>query len=211
MSTSEPTRSPYEGVALSEEDLNSDPLAELRAWIERARNDGLPEPGAMCLATVGGEAQPSARMVLLRGLDSGLVFFTSYGSRNGRDLAANPRAAAVFYWPQIQRQIRIEGRIEQVAESESDAYFASRPRGHQLSAWASEQSDILDSREILERRLEDFDLRFGGQSVPRPHSWGGYRLIPHRIEFWQGRVNRMHDRLEFTRTGAEWQLHRLSP
>jgi pyridoxamine 5'-phosphate oxidase len=151
-------------------------------------------------------------MVLLRGLDArGLVFYTSYFSRKGRQLAENPYAAALFYWERLERQVRIEGSIETISEEESEAYFATRPRGHRLGAWASEQSEIVENRDLLDARLRDYDERFADEEVPRPHSWGGYLLRPARFEFWQGRKNRMHDRLEFVRERNAWSLHRLQP
>jgi pyridoxamine 5'-phosphate oxidase len=151
-------------------------------------------------------------MVLLRGLDErGLVFFTSYFSRKGQEIRENPRVAAVFYWPELQRQVRVEGDVDQLPEDESDAYFASRPRGHQIGAWASEQSEAVENRDILDQRVTDYADRFEGEDVPRPHSWGGYIVRPQRVEFWQGRPNRVHDRLEFERTGGGWVMRRLQP
>jgi pyridoxamine 5'-phosphate oxidase len=151
-------------------------------------------------------------MVLLRRLDgAGLVFYTSYFSRKGRELDNNPRAALLFYWPQLERQVRVEGTVQRLAEDESDAYFATRPRGHQLGAWASEQSESVENRELLDQRIQDYASRFEGEEVPRPHSWGGYIVGPQRVEFWQGRPNRMHDRLEFTRSNGAWSLRRLQP
>jgi pyridoxamine 5'-phosphate oxidase len=183
----------------------------LRRWLDEAVQADVPEPNAMCVSTAA-DGQPSSRMVLLRRLDGGrLVFFTSYFSRKGRELQANPRAAALFYWPQLERQVRIEGAVHQIAEDESDAYFASRPRGHQLGAWASEQSEPVEARELLDQRMRDYEERFEGDDVPRPHSWGGYAIVPERIEFWQGRPNRMHDRLEFLRVRGEWTMRRLQP
>ena len=188
------------------------PTAYLREWIEAAHAAGAREANAMCLSSAGDDCRPSARMVLLRGLDDrGLMFFTSYFSRKGRELSRNPNAAAVFFWPEIHRQVSVEGRVEQLPEAESDTYFASRPRGHQLSAWASEQSEEVESRQILEQRLEDFAHRFEGAPVPRPHSWGGFLLRPDRFEFWQGRSNRMHDRIEVCRSGSAWAQRRLQP
>jgi pyridoxamine 5'-phosphate oxidase len=204
-------RRAYDRPELLEERVSKDPIAQLRAWIQEAYDAGSAEPNAMCVCTVS-SGGPSARMVLLRGLDDrGLAFFTSYFSRKGRELAENPRIAAVFYWPELARQVRVEGAAEQLPEDESDAYFASRPRGHQLGAWASEQSETVESRAVLDQRLQDFDGRFEGEQVPRPHSWGGFLIRPDRFEFWQGRANRMHDRLEFERAGGSWQVRRLQP
>jgi pyridoxamine 5'-phosphate oxidase len=167
----------------------------------------------MCLATADSAGRPSARIVLLRGLDDrGLRFFTSYFSRKGRELTENPNAAAVFHWPRLERQARIEGSVAMTSEEESDEYFASRPRGHQLAAWASEQSEPIESRETLEERFRHFEERFAEEVVvPRPHSWGGYLLKPERFEFWQGRPNRMHDRFEYVRRGVVWQVSQLQP
>ena len=187
-----------------------DPIAELHAWIDAAHAAGSHEANAMCLSTADG--RPSSRMVLLRGLDDrGLIFFTSYFSRKGRELALNPFASALFFWPEIHRQVCAEGPAEQLPENESDAYFSSRPRGHQLGAWASEQSEEVESRQVLEQRLDDFARRFEGAAVPRPHSWGGFLIRPDRFEFWQGRSNRMHDRIELRRDGAAWMQRRLQP
>jgi pyridoxamine 5'-phosphate oxidase len=166
----------------------------------------------MCLATADAAGRPSGRIVLLRGLDErGLAFYSSYLSRKAREISENPRAAATFFWPQLSRQVRVEGEIAQLPEDESEAYFASRPRGHQLSAWASEQSEPVDARTTLEARLEHFDQRFEGETVPRPHSWGGYVIAPDRFEFWSGRPNRLHDRHEFRLEGRTWTVRRLQP
>jgi pyridoxamine 5'-phosphate oxidase len=209
----ESSRNSYDVGSLDEATIGLDPLVTLREWIDRAyATEGIGEANAMCVASVGENGAPSARIVLLRGLDDrGLAFYSSYFSRKGVELDKNPRVAAVFYWAPLHRQVRVEGTVTMLAEDESDTYFASRPRGHQLSAWASEQSEILDRRETLDERLAHFAERFEGDEVPRPHSWGGYLIAPARIEFWQGRPNRMHDRLEFTRTNRGWTLRRLQP
>ncbi len=204
-------RKTYERTELHEEHVCPDPVEQLQRWLDDAARAQLPEPNAMCLCTVS-NGRPSARMVLLRRLDaSGLVFFTSYFSRKGRELHENPYAAALFYWPQLERQVRVEGGVAQLPEEESDEYFASRPRGHQIGAWASEQSEPVENRELLDQRMRDYEERFDGEEVPRPHSWGGYSIAPQRIEFWQGRPNRMHDRLEFARSSGAWMLRRLQP
>lgn len=187
-------------------------MATLARWIDEAGGMENIEAVAMCLATVDAHAKPSARIVLLRGLDTrGLRFYTSYLSRKGRELAQNPYAAAVLYWPQLHRQVRIEGDVSVLGEPESDEYFNARPRGHRIAAWASEQSEPLESYETLEERFAHFDARFEGAEVPRPHSWGGYLLAPERIEFWQGRPNRMHERVLFTRSDGGWSTSRLQP
>ncbi len=192
--------------------LDADPISRLRRWIDDAAESGIDEPTSMSLATANSAGHPSARIVLLRGLDDrGLRFYTSYFSRKGRELAVNPSAAALFYWPDLVRQARVEGIAELLSEDESDEYFASRPRGHQLAAWASEQSEPIETRDVLEERFAHFDQRFAGEAVPRPHSWGGYLLKPSRFEFWQGRPNRMHDRFEYVRNGAVWDVSRLQP
>jgi pyridoxamine 5'-phosphate oxidase len=189
-----------------------DPVARLAQWIEDAGGAANIEAIAMCLATADSRAKPSARIVLLRGLDErGLRFYTSYESRKGRELAENPFAAATFYWPTLSRQIRIEGQVSPLSDDESDAYFGSRPRGHQLAAWSSEQSQPIDSHDILEERFAHFDQRFGNENVPRPHSWGGYLLVPSRFEFWTRGLNRMHERILYTRSAASWQTTLLQP
>lgn len=202
----------YERGTLEVADVGRDPIATLRRWIDEARAGGVAEPNAMCLATADDRGVPSARIVLLRGLDArGLAFYTSYFSRKGRELESNPHAAATFFWPDLQRQIRVEGTVERLSEDESDAYFLSRPRGHRLAAWASEQSEPIERREDLDERVAHFDERFGDEEVERPHSWGGYLIVPSYVEFWQGRKNRLHDRLAFARNAGVWDLRRLQP
>jgi pyridoxamine 5'-phosphate oxidase len=206
------SRISYERGTLDEAGVGRDPVERLRVWIDEARAGGVDEPNAMCLATADARGLPSARIVLLRGLDArGLAFYTSYFSRKGRELESNPHAAATFYWPALQRQVRVEGGVERLGEDESDAYFASRPRGSRLAAWASEQSEPIEDRVLLDERVAHFEQRFAGEEVERPHSWGGYLIVPQRIEFWQGRENRLHDRLVFERDGTAWDLRRLQP
>jgi len=209
----ESSRQPYDGSELDVKDVASDPIVQLKAWIDHAyASPEIREANAMCISTVDADGQPSARMVLLRGLDDrGLAFYTSYDSRKGHDLSVNPRVAVTFYWQPLHRQVRVEGTVTKLSEDESDEYFASRPRGHQLGAWASEQSEPVESRETLTERQHHFEARFEGEEVPRPHSWGGYLIAPARFEFWQGRADRMHDRIEYRRDGRTWGVRRLQP
>ncbi len=197
---------------LSEEAAGPDPIALFGQWFEDARRAGLYLPEAMMLATVDRNGAPSARMMLLKGFDErGFRFFTNYGSRKSSELSENTKAALVFYWGRLQRQVRVEGRVEKLTEEESRAYFKTRPRGSQLGAWASRQSAVLASREELERDFKEHATRFEGQEVPLPPFWGGFRLVPARIEFWQGRADRLHDRLAYTRKSEGWERVRLSP
>jgi len=207
-------RQVYARAALTEADAPDAPLPLFAAWFEEAMNAGTVEPNAMTLATADAEGRPSARIVLLKGFDQrGFTFFTNLASRKGSDLAANPHAALVFWWPPLERQVRIEGRIEHVEEPEADAYFASRPRGSRLGAWASPQSRPLPDRAALERRLADTEAAYPGDAdVPRPPFWGGFRIVPFSIEFWQGRPNRLHDRLFYQADGhGGWTRERLAP
>jgi pyridoxamine 5'-phosphate oxidase len=208
----ESERTNYARGQLDEPTIGSDPIVALRAWLDEASAQSLPEPNAMCLSTVGHDGRPSSRMVLLRGLDEhGLKFYTSYGSRKGHEIAHNAHVALTLYWNALERQVRVEGRATQLSDEDSDAYFASRPRGHQLGAWASEQSEPIEERAMLEERKQHFDERFENERVPRPHSWGGYLVTPDRVEFWQGRPDRLHDRIVFSRDGETWLRGRLQP
>ena len=205
-------RRDYAGVDLDPARVEADPLDQLARWIGEAAGDAAWEPGAFTLATVDGQGRPDARVVLLRGLDGGgLRFFTNYESAKAAQLAAVPRAAAVFGWPHRHRQVRVRGRVERLSPEESDAYFASRPRGSQLSAWASPQSRPIGSRDDLDSALADAERRFTGRDVERPASWGGYRLVPEEVELWSGRPNRLHDRILYTRDGEGWRIDRLAP
>lgn len=203
-------RRDYQLEALDIASALADPIQMLVQWIARASELSVVEANAMVLATVDQHGHPSARTVLLKGLDDGgLVFYTNYDSRKGRDLAANPQAAAVFTWLPLERQVRIEGTVERVSSEESDAYFAIRPRGSQIGATASPQSEPVPNRAWLESRFEK--LEASGEAIPRPENWGGYRLVPRMIEFWQGRPNRLHDRLRYDHTSDGWDIVRLAP
>ena len=204
-------RSMYLG--LSERDLDPDPIVQFTRWFDQARAFGIEEADAMTLATASSSGQPSARMVLLKEVTHhGFVFFTNYGSRKGRDLSENPRAALVFFWREFSRQVRITGTVSKTSRQESEAYFNSRPRGAQLSAWGSWQSSPVADREILESRVAKLETKYGGQAIPAPPNWGGYRLKPDSIEFWQGRPNRLHDRLIYTADPqGGWKIERLAP
>ncbi|HEY2292156.1 MAG TPA: pyridoxamine 5'-phosphate oxidase [Thermoanaerobaculia bacterium] len=205
-------RREYGAAGLSEGDLAADPIAQLRLWLDQAREVYPEEFTAMTLATADREGRPSARVVLLKGIDErGLVFYTNYDSRKGRELAENPRASLVFYWAALDRQVRIEGTVERTSREESEAYFISRPLGSRLGAWVSPQSRPIAGRGELERRLREVGERFG-EEVPLPESWGGYRVRPEIIEFWQGRPSRLHDRLCYSlQPGGGWKIERLAP
>jgi pyridoxamine 5'-phosphate oxidase len=205
-------RARFEALSLRRTDLDADPIAQFRRWLDEVRVGGLYEADAMVVATVDAEARPSARQVLLRGIDTGFVFFSNYRSRKGRELAGNTNAALVFTWNELSRQVRVTGATEQLSEQESDAYWATRPRGSQLAAMASEQSSVLPNREALEQLWENLAAEHEGREVDRPAWWGGYRVVPREIEFWQGRPNRMHDRFLYTPVSdGTWQIDRLSP
>ncbi|MBO6576763.1 MAG: pyridoxamine 5'-phosphate oxidase [Rhodothermales bacterium] len=189
-----------------------DPYALFRAWFREAEESGLIHPEAMALATASADGQPSVRIVLLKEVDAGgFVFYTNYESRKAGELDANPHASVAFHWAPLERQVRVEGTVERVSREQSEAYFHSRPRGSQIGAWASRQSRELPERGTLEDRVAEFTGKFDGQEVPLPDHWGGYRIRPSRIEFWQGRASRLHDRLIFEPDGDDWTTHRLYP
>src|ERR1700744_1675979 len=198
--------------SLDEADLDRDPIRQFEKWFAQAIKAQLPEPNAMTLATVDSRGHPSARIVLIKGVDPrGFVFFTNYESRKGREIAKNPRASLLFHWVELERQVRIEGRVEMTSAAESDAYYASRPLESRIGAWASAQSQEIESRAALEAREREIIAQYG-EHPPRPPHWGGYRVVPDTIEFWQGRPSRLHDRMRYTRDGSgAWRIARLSP
>lgn len=208
----EQLRQEYSGHTLDEKSVHKDPLIQFEQWFEEATDAGLPEVNAMTLATCGIDFKPSARIVLLKGLEAdNFVFYTNYNSRKGKELLWNPYAALLFFWNELHRQVRIEGRIEKLPPEASDAYFSSRPEGSKLGAWVSPQSEVITNREVLDKKLEALELEWAGSIIQRPEHWGGYKVIPSTIEFWQGRTSRLHDRLLFTRINEHWKLERLAP
>jgi pyridoxamine 5'-phosphate oxidase len=206
-------RKDYKRSGLERADADPNPFKQFRKWFDQAREAQLPEPNAMTLATATAVGNPSARMVLLKDFDErGFVFYSNYESHKAQQLQENPWASLVFWWAELERQVRIEGRVEKVSDEESDTYFHSRPLLSQLGAWASHQSQVIDSREVLEQRLEELKVKFENQEIPRPQHWGGYRVIPSGIEFWQGRPSRLHDRLFYQLCNdGSWVIERLSP
>ena len=197
---------------LHERDLDPDPIAQFRMWMREAEAAQIHLADAMTLATAGADGAPTARNVLLRGLDQrGFVFFTNYASRKARQLDENPSAALAFLWRELERQVCVTGAVERTTPEESDAYFRSRPREARIGAWASRQSEVISTRQELEVRYEEIDRRHAGNEVPRPPFWGGFRLIPETVEFWQGRSHRLHDRFRYSRDGDHWRIERLSP
>lgn len=205
-------RKSYEQAELDESQVLPDPIAQFHHWFDEAVKAKALEPNAMTLATVGADGRPSTRIILLKGADErGLVWFTNYQSRKGHELACHPVAALQFFWPELERVVRVEGRVEQVSEAESDEYFLARPLGSRIGAWASPQSSVLASRDALQQAWAEQQARWGDHP-PRPSHWGGYRLLPDRWEFWQGRPSRLHDRIEYLlQADGAWLRHRLAP
>lgn len=205
-------RQDYRLHGLHEEEVDPDPFKQFAIWFEQARKAEGIEPNAMTVATASAEGVPSARIVLLKGFDEqGFVFYTNYESAKGNELAANPRAALLFYWPHVERQVRISGSVTMISREESERYFHSRPLGSQIGAAASHQSEILTDRAALEAEFARLERKYAGSNVPLPDFWGGYRVAPEWIEFWQGRPSRLHDRLRYIREGGDWRVVRLSP
>ncbi|MHB1921142.1 MAG: pyridoxamine 5'-phosphate oxidase [Chitinophagaceae bacterium] len=206
-------RREYLGAPLEETQVSADPMTQFEKWFQEVLNSQIEDANAMTLATVGMDGKPSARILLLKGIsESGFSFFTNYSSRKGEELAHHPFGALVFYWKELNRQVRVEGEIEQIPPAESDQYFQSRPRESQISSWASPQSKVLDNRKTLIESLEKVKQRFASGSLPRPSFWGGYLLNPSRVEFWQGRPHRLHDRIEYKKSEeGVWQVYRLAP
>jgi pyridoxamine 5'-phosphate oxidase len=205
-------RKEYTSAGLDKADVDPDPIVQFHEWFEKVIDADLHEPNAMVLATATRDGRPSARTVLLKGYDEqGFVFYTNYEGRKARELETNPICALLFYWGELERQVRIEGRASRLSGEESDTYFAGRPRGSRLGAWASEQSRSVEDRSILEERLRALETEYEGRDIPRPLFWGGYRVEPDTIEFWQGRENRLHDRLVYLRNEGGWKIVRLQP
>jgi pyridoxamine 5'-phosphate oxidase len=206
-------RKDYKLQSLLESDVSENPFTQFKKWWDEAINSKIEEVNAMTLATCNKQGKPSARIVLLKGLhDDGFVFFTNYGSKKGHEMKENPSACLVFFWKELERQVRIEGMVNKVSETESDKYFAIRPDASKIGAWSSPQSKVIPGRKILENNVEHYSQKFSNQNIPRPDFWGGYNLTPVLIEFWQGRRNRLHDRLQYTidKSGI-WKIERLAP
>jgi pyridoxamine 5'-phosphate oxidase len=205
-------RENYTKGSLDVKDVSTSPLEQFQCWFDEAIASQLLEPNAMLVSTVSTDGKPSSRIVLLKGLDNGFKFYTNYLSRKGTELIENPNGCITFFWGELERQVRIEGIIEKVSAEDSDTYFQSRPRASQIGAWVSNQSMVIENREVLEAREKHLIEKFGDAPIPRPPHWGGYRLVPSYIEFWQGRPSRLHDRISYTlQEGENWNIERLSP
>ena len=205
-------RKDYTLNGLDQTDVSPDPIVQFQQWFAAALAAGVHEPNAMHLATINPEGRPEGRIVLVKGVDAaGFSFYTNYNSQKGTSLGANPMASLTFFWPELERQVRIEGWVEKVSETESDTYFNSRPRGSQLGAWVSQQSQVIAGRDVLTSQQEELENRFNGQPIPRPPHWGGFRVIPDKIEFWQGRPSRLHDRIRYRLEAGTWLIERVSP
>ena len=205
-------RQEYRLKSLDIVNLNPDPFLQFHLWFNEAKHVQVIEPNALTLATASAEGRPSSRMILLKGMDAkGFLFFTNYQSRKGRDLSVNPFGCMTFYWAELERQVILDGSVEKISQNESEAYYASRPRSSQLGSWASHQDQTIESREELEAAYKNYEQEFEGKPVPKPPYWGGYRLLPVRFEFWQGRQNRLHDRFRYLLTDGTWKIERLAP
>jgi pyridoxamine 5'-phosphate oxidase len=207
-------REDYQGQLLEISQVADHPIKQFEAWFQEAQDSKIPEPNFMTFATSSIDGKPSARILLLKGIEEdGFVFFTNYNSRKGKELALNPNAAIVFFWLEMQRQVRIEGIVRKVSEADSEQYFQSRPRGSQIGAWASPQSRVIDNRETLESKVVELEKEFADEEIlPLPRFWGGYKLIPSMLEFWQGRSNRLHDRIRYKlQSDKKWKIERLAP
>ncbi len=205
-------RTEYSRHSLDESDVDFNPFTQFDLWFQQALNAELPEPNAMALATATADGKPSARMVLLKGFDErGFVFFTNYEARKSVELSQNSHAALLFYWPELERQVRVEGTVEKTTRRESEEYFQTRPPENRLGAWASKQSSVISGRGVLDQKMADLREKYRDQEIPAPPSWGGFRVRPVVFEFWQGRANRLHDRIQYTLEGGVWAIERLSP
>lgn len=204
-------RKDYSIKSLDISDVSIDPMAQFKAWFDEAVKAKVLEVNAMTVSTIGLDGSPNARILLLKGVDTGFVFFTNYSSEKGIELENHKFASLTFFWPELERQVRVRGEIEKVTDEESDTYFFSRPLGSQIGAWVSPQSQVIDSRSDLNERQEEFEKQFAENNITRPPHWGGYRLLPNTIEFWQGRPSRLHDRIKYVQKDDNWEIVRLAP